>query len=83
VKIHRVDQQPALQIFERDLSDQVVDQDFQWFSTVQGGSEESSEGDVGPGHLEDIPPANQAGPGFHLAARHPGGPRSGDQGADT
>jgi hypothetical protein len=58
VQVHRVDEQPALEVFERDLADQVVDEDLEWFAAVERRREQTAEGDISPGYLEDVPPTH-------------------------
>jgi hypothetical protein len=79
MQVHRVDEQPALEVLERDLTDQVVDENLEWFAAVERGSKETTEGDIGPGNLEDVPPPHQQRSRFHLSDRYARCPRTPDE----
>jgi len=75
MQIHGVDEEPAFEVIECDVADEMFDQGFQRFTAVEGGRQQAAECDIGPGYLEHIPAANQTGSGFHLIqgyARSPG-----------
>jgi hypothetical protein len=79
VKIYRVDEEPALEVAECGVADEATDQYFEWLAPVERGSEETAEGYVSPGKLEDVTPADQTGPRIHLPHRYSGGPRRANQ----
>jgi|ERR687898_598172 hypothetical protein len=83
MKIDGVDQQTPLKVVEGDITYEVLDQHFEGFAAVESRSEQTAEGDVGPGDLKNVPPSDQAGSSFHLPSGYAGGPCSRDQGADT
>ena len=83
MEIDGVDQQAAGEIPEGDVADQAPDQILQRLAAVEGGGHQPAKGDVGPGDLEDVPPAHGPGPGLHLPQRNAGGPRRPDQRPDA
>jgi hypothetical protein len=68
MQVHRVDEQPALQVVERDLADQVIDEDLERFAAVERRRKQTAERDISPGYLEDVPSTHQPGSRFHVSA---------------
>jgi hypothetical protein len=83
VKIYRIDEKPALEVAERGVPDQAADQYFEWLAPVKRGSEETAEGDIGPGKLKDVTPADQTGAGIHLPDRYSSSPRCANKRSDA
>jgi hypothetical protein len=83
MKVNGIDEEPALEIVERNAADQRSDESFEGFPTVQGRGEESAERHIRAGYLEDIPAPDQPGSRFHLMGRHPRSPCRGDERSDT
>jgi len=56
VKIHGIDEDAALQIAERGVvANQAADQNVERFATVDRGSKQAAESDIGASYLEDVP----------------------------
>jgi hypothetical protein len=83
VEVHRIDEQAAFQVVEGCFTDHLVDQNFEGFAAVKGGSEKTSEGHIGPGYLEDVPAADHPGSGLHSPGRYPRGPCGRDERSDA
>src|SRR5687767_866332 len=83
MKIDSVDEEAALEVVERDLAYQVLDQHFERLTAIKRGREETAKGYVSAGHLEHIAPADQPGPSLHVTSGDPSGPRGADQGPDA
>ena len=83
MQVNRVDEQPALEVFEGDLADQVVDEDLEGLAAVERRRKQTAEGDISPGYLEDVPPTHQPGSRFHVSARYTRCPRTADERPDA
>jgi hypothetical protein len=83
VKVYGVDEKTASKIGEGGVADETGNECFEWFTTVERGSEKPPECDIGAGDLEHIPPADQTSPGIHLPHRYSRCPRAGNQGSDA
>jgi hypothetical protein len=61
----------------------VVDESLEWFAAIERRGKEAAEGDISPGYLEDIPPADQPGSGFHVSDRYTRCPGTADERTDA
>jgi hypothetical protein len=74
MEVDGVYEEPSLEVVKGDISNEVLDQHFEGFASIEGGREETPEGHIRPGNLEHIAPANQPGTSFHVTGRNAGCP---------
>jgi hypothetical protein len=79
VEVHGRDQQPAGQVAEPALPDQLRDDPLQRLAPVDGGREHPLQGHVQVGDPEDVGAGQGEGPVLQLADRPARRPRPGDQ----
>ena len=83
VKIGCVDEEPALEIAEGDVTDEARDQRLERLAPVEGRRQQPAERDIHPCHLEHVAPADLERPGLHLVRGGAGSPGRADQRPDA